>query len=119
MATLQFSFGDYTFPVEDSPSRGGAGEWTLDEKLIEQDPLMASVTILTSWGFRSRRRTISGLCGEVTRDDLKLKHTNKLVGAFVDGEAVSVTCRIIKSDFITLSTSETPRFSYVVTFMER
>lgn len=114
---IQWSFAGYTFPVQDSPSRGGSGEWNREEKLIEQDPLMASVTILTSWGLRSARRTITGTCGQTTRDNIRTLHQNATVGTLEDGEGRQTTARIIRADFITLLPRD--RYNYQIEFVER
>lgn len=113
----QWSFATYTFPVADSPKRGGSGDWNWEEKLIEQDPLMANVTILTSWGRKSARRTITGTCGQTTRDSLRTLHQNATVGTLTDSEGRQVTCRIIRADFGTIL--PTDRYDYAIGFMQR
>lgn len=125
----QWSFSDFTFPFEDSPSRGGSDDWSFEEKLIEHEPLAASVTILTSWGFRSRRRTISGTCSATTRDTLQDKQINGVVGALVDSEGRSNTARIVSARFVTflpktgvLDCEGNPadgRYRYSLEFLER
>lgn len=113
----QWSFAGYAFPYEDSPKRGGGGEWNLEEKLIEQDPLMASVTILTSWGQKSARRVISGTCGQTTRDSLRASHQNATVGTLEDSEGREMTARIVRADFSTLLPID--RYQYQVEFVAR
>ena len=113
----QWSFAGYTFPYADSPARGKGGEWNLEEKLIEQDPLMASVTLLTSWGQRSARRVISGTCGQTTRDTLRAAHQNATVSVLEDSEGREMTCRIVRADFDTLLPID--RYDYVVEFIVR
>lgn len=112
-----WSFAGYTLPVEDSPVRGGGGEWNSEEKLIEQDPLMASVTILTSWGFTSSRRTITGTCGPTTRDQMRTLRLAGTVGVLQDSEERAVTCRIVRAEFVTIIPSI--RYDYVIEFLER
>jgi hypothetical protein len=117
MAHPNWSFAGYTFPIEDSPVRGGGGEWDSEEKLIEQDPLMANVTILTSWGERSARRTITGTCGKTTRDQIRTLRTARTVGVLQDSEDRTVTCRIVRATFSTILPSL--RYDYQIEFMER
>lgn len=114
---VQWSFATLTFPVEDSPSRGKSGEWDWEEKLIEQDPLMANVTILTSWGRKSARRTISGTCSQNTRDTLRTLHQNGTVGTLTDSEGRQVTCRIVRHSFNVLLPST--RYDYTLEFLAR
>ncbi len=114
---IQWSFATLTFPVADSPKRGGSGDWNWEEKLIEQDPLMANVTILTSWGRKSARRSVSGTCGQTTRDSLRTLHQNATVGTLMDSEGRQVTCRIVRADFGTILPSD--RYDYVVEFVQR
>ncbi len=113
----QWSFATLTFPVADSPTRGGSGDWNREEKLVEQDPLSANVTILTSWGFKSARRVVSGTCGQTTRDSLRTLHTNGTVGTLTDSEGRQVTCRIVRADFGTILPSD--RYDYTIEFMAR
>lgn len=122
MAAQQWSFSGYSFPYEDSPTRGNSGDWNWEEKLIEHDPLMANVTILTSWGRKSARRTITGTCGQTTRDTLRQKHQDAEVGALVDGEGRSVQARIVRADFKTVlpvGVAAAKRYDYTIEFMER
>ncbi len=114
---IQWSFAGYTFPVADSPSRGGSGEWNWEEKLVEQDPLMANVTILTSWGRKSARRTITGTCGQTTRDNIRTLHQNRTVGTLEDAEGRTLTARIVHADFTTMLPSD--RYDYQIEFVER
>ncbi len=113
----QWKFATYTFPFADSPTRGKSGDWNREEKLIEQDPLMANVTILTSVGSRSARRVISGTCGQTTRDSLRTLHTNLTVGTLTDGEGRQITCRIIRADFGTIL--PTDRYDYAIELVQR
>lgn len=120
----QWSFGSYHFPFEDSPARGSSGDWDDEEKLIEHDPLVASVTILTSWGFRSRRRTLSGTCGDLTRDQIRTDQRAGLVADLHDVEGRTVSARIISAKFTTvIPTGSAPgrrgRYTYNITFMAR
>jgi len=126
---LQWTFDDFTFPWEDSPGKRGADDWNYEEKLIEHEPLMASVTILTSWGFKSRSRTITGTCSATTRDTLQTKQLAGTRAALVDSEGRSVTCRIRAAKFVTLlpktavldcdGNAADGRYSYTIEFMER
>lgn len=113
----QWSFATYTFPFADSPSRGGGDEWNEKEKLIEHDPLNASVTILTSWGFKSRRRTISGTCGAATRNQIRTFWRNATEGALVDSEDRSINARIVEAQFTTIIPNL--RYNYSIEFLER
>lgn len=112
-----WSFAGYEFPIADSPARSGSGDWDLEEKLIEHDPLNANVTILTSWGMKSARRTITGTCGPATRDQMRTFHDNRTVGTLRDGENRSLQARIVSAGF----TTQIPnvRYSYSLTFVER
>ncbi len=110
-------FSTYTFPTADSPGRGQSDEWNDEEKLVEHDPLNANVTILTSWGFRSRRRPISGVCGQMTRDQMRTFHRAGTVAALTDSEGRSITARIVRTDFQTII--PTGRYRYTIEFMER
>ncbi len=116
MAT-DWVFSTYTLPAGDSPTRGNSGEWNDEEKLIEHDPLNADVTILTSWGFRSRTRSISGICSQATRDAMRTFHRNKTVDTLTDPEGRSVEARIVRANFHTLI--PTGRYRYTIEFMER
>lgn len=113
----QWSFATYTFPYADSPARGKSGDLNLEEKLIEQDPLMANVTILTSWGFQSGRRTISGTCSQTTRDSLRSLHHSGTVGVLTDSEGRNTTCRIVRADFNTVLPID--RYDYTIEFVAR
>lgn len=125
----QWTFDDFTFPWEDSPSKGNADDWNLEERLIEHEPLMANVTVLTSWGFRSRTRSITGTCSATTRDTLQAKQLAGTVGALVDSEGRSVTARIIRTKFVTLQPKiavtdcdgnpADGRYRYTIDIMER
>lgn len=117
MGWPNWSFASYTFPIADSPPRGSGGEWDSEEKLVEQDPLMANVTILTSWGQKSARRTVSGTCGQTTRDQIRSFRQNATVGILQDSEGRQVTCRIVRSSFSTLLPGT--RYNYQIEFMER
>lgn len=114
---IQWSFATLTFPIADSPVRGGSGDWNFEEKLIEQDPLMANVTILTSWGRKSARRTITGTCSESFRDSIRSLHTNATVGTLTDAEGRALTARIVRADFSTMLPSD--RYNYSIEFLER
>lgn len=130
MALPQWSFAGYTFPYVDSPSAlGGADDWNYEEKLVEHDPLMASVTILTSWGVRSRSRTISGTCSATTRDAMQAFQLAATIGALIDSEGRSVSARITGVKFVTLlptggvaacdDVAADGRYKYQIEFMER
>lgn len=128
MAMPQWSFSGYTFPVIDSPNKGRAGDWNREEKLVQHDPLVANVTILTSWGFKSRTRTITGSCGTVTRDTMLQKWTDGEVGILTDSEGRLITCRIVDAKFDTVlpkmalaneCDASDGRYGYSITFMER
>ena len=110
-------FSTYTFPAGDSPGRGQSDDWNDEEKLIEHDPLNADVTILTSWGFRSRTRTISGICNQTTRDAMRSFHRNKTVDTLTDPEGRSITARIVNTSFVTII--PTGRYRYTIEFKER
>ncbi len=110
-------FSTYTFPTADSPGRGQSDEWNDEEKLIEHEPLNADVTVLTSWGFKSRRRTISGICGQATRDQMRTFHRNATVDALTDPEGRSITARIVRAEFSTII--PTGRYRYTIEFKER
>ncbi len=114
---IGWTFSTYTFPAGDSPTRGQSGDWNDEEKLIEHDPLNADVTILTSWGFRSRNRTISGVCSMATRDAMRTFHRNKTVDTLTDPEGRTVEARIIRANFQTLI--PTGRYRYTIEFKER
>ncbi len=120
----QWSFGSYHFPFADSPVRGSSGEWDDEEKLIEHDPLVANVTILTSWGFRSRKRIITGTCGDLTRDQIRTDQRAALVADLHDAEGRTVSARIVSAKFTTvIPTASAPgrrgRYTYNITFMAR
>ncbi len=116
MAT-QWSFDTYTFPVADSPKRGGSGDWNWEEKLVEHDPLNANVTILTTWGRKSPRRVITGTCGQATRNQMRTFHQNGTVGILADSEGRQTTCRIVRAEFGTFLPSD--RYDYQIEFVER
>lgn len=116
MAT-QWSFAGYIFPVEDSPSRGGSGDWNWREKLVEHDPLNANVTILTTWGRKSPRRVITGYCSQATRDKMRAFQQTATIGVLTDAEDRAVTARIIRADFTTLLPNT--RFQYTIEFLQR
>lgn len=113
----QWAFDTYEFPIIDSPERGGGGEWNLEEKLVEQDPLNANVTILTSWGQRSARRVITGTCGPATRNQMRSFHANTTTGTLRDSENRSRTARIVRADFDTIIPNV--RYKYTIEFVER
>ncbi len=112
-----WTFSTYPFPTADSPARGQSGEWNDTEKLIEHEPLNADVTILASWGFKSRTRSISGICGQATRDAMRTFHRNRTVGTLTDPEGRTVEARIVGAQFNTLI--PTGRYRYTIEFKER
>ncbi len=114
---IGWTFSTYPFPTADSPTRGQSGDWNDEEKLIEHDPLNADVTILASWGFRSRTRSISGICGQATRDAMRTFHRNRTVGTLTDPEGRTVEARIVSAGFNTLI--PTGRYRYTIEFKER
>lgn len=114
---MVWSFSTFTFPDEDSPGRGQSGEWNDEEKLIEQEPLNANVTVLTSWGFKSRRRTISGVCQQTMRDQMRTFQRNGTVGSLIDPEGRDMTARIVSAQFSTII--PTGRYNYTIEFLER
>ncbi len=114
---IGWTFSTYPLPTADSPARGQSGEWNDEEKLIEHEPLNADVTILASWGFRSRSRTISGICGQATRDAMRAFHRNRTVADLTDPEGRTVQARITKTGFNTLI--PTGRYRYTIEFKER
>lgn len=121
---VNWTFSTYTFPRGDVPVRGGSDEWNDTEKLVEHDPLNANVTILTSWGFTSRHRTITGTCGDVTRDQIRTFQRNATVAALVDSEGRSVNCRIVSAKFSTMlptagTVGRRGRYEYQIEFEER
>lgn len=113
----QWAFDTYEFPIADSPVRGGGGEVNVEEKLVEHDLLQADVTIITSWGFHSPRRTISGTCGQTTRDQMRTFHQNGTVGTLRDSENRSTTMRIVVAEFQTLIPGL--RYRYKLEFVAR
>lgn len=120
----QWSFGGYHFPFADSPVRGSSGEWDDEEKLVEHDPLVANITILTTWGFRSRRRTITGTCGDLTRDQIRTDQRAATVASLHDAEGRSVSARIISAKFTTViptasAVGRRGRYTYSITFLAR
>lgn len=114
---IGWTFATYTFPAADSPARGQSGDWNDEEKLIEHDPLNADVTILASWGFRSRTRSINGVCGPTTRDAMRTFQRNGTVGTLIDPEGRQVEARIVSAQFNTLI--PTGRYRYAIEFKER
>lgn len=121
---VNWTFSTYTFPRGDVPSKGGSDDWNDEEKLVEQDLLNCDTTILTSWGFKSRRRTITGTCGELTRDQMRTFHRNGIVAALSDSEGRSVTCRIVSAKFTTMIPTggvagRRGRYEYQIEFIAR
>ncbi len=110
-------FSTYTFPTADSPVRGQSGDWNDEEKLVQHDPLNADVTVLTSWGFKSRRRTIRGICQLATRDQMRTFHRAGTVATLTDPEGRAFNARIISAEFQTII--PTGRYNYTIEFMER
>lgn len=120
----QWSFAGYTFPFADSPRKGGSEDFNPDEKLIEHDPLNANITILSSWGFTSARRTIQGTCSAISRDQLKALWLNRTVGTLIDAESRSVQARITNAKFETMIPEAaisvgSGLYRYTITFRER
>lgn len=126
----QWSFAGYTIPWEDSPARRGADDWSYVEKSIQHAPLMASVTVTTSWGFHSRLRTITGTCSATTRDAMQTFQLNGTIGALVDSEGRSINAKIERAKFVTLMPKNTDlldcggaatdgRYRFTIEFMER
>ncbi len=110
-------FDGFDFPAADSPLRGRSGDWNRKEKLVEHEPINAGHTVLVSWGFTSGRRTISGICTQLTRDTLITKWENSDEGSLIDAEGRNVIARIIDAKFDTIIPGE--RYNYTLTFMER
>lgn len=113
----QWSFDTYEFPIADSPMRGGSDDVNVEEKLVYHELLQANVTIVTSWGFSSGRRTITGVCGQATRDQMRTFHQNGTVGTLRDGEDRSITARIIVANFVTIIPGL--RYRYTLEFIQR
>lgn len=112
-----WSFAGYEFPIEDSPVRGSGGEWNRETKDIEHDPLMADVTILTTWGVRSARRVVGGTCGQTTRDQLRALHEGLTVGDLSDSEGRVMSARLLRADFSTMLPGT--RYQYTLEFIGR
>jgi len=118
MAIIPWSFDAYTFPIADSPTgRGGADEWNYEEKLVIHSPINSTVDILTSYGFKSPRRTITGRCSKATRDALRAKFLLRTVGYLVDGEGTSKLARAEKFSFKEIFPLK--RYEYDITFIAR
>lgn len=113
----QWRFDGFFFPPADSPRKGASGDWNRTEKLVEHEPINAGVTIITSWGFTSGRRTIKGVCTQLTRDTLISKWESASEGALIDGENRSVNARIINTRFSTIIPGF--RYEYEITFIQR
>jgi hypothetical protein len=128
--TTQWSFAGYTFPWADQPERRGSGDWNYEQKSVEHEPLMASVTIQTDWGVKSRRRTVTGTCSATTRDQMQTFQLAFTVGALVDSEGRSMNAKIVKATFRTLLPKDASlldcegaatdgRYKFTIEFMER
>jgi hypothetical protein len=78
---------------------------------------MANVTIITSWGFRSGRRTITGICNQTTRDQMRTFQQNGTVGTLRDSENRSITARLVRAEFQTIIPSR--RYQYTLEFLQR
>ena len=114
---IQWSFAGYIFPIQDSPTRGNSGDWNVEEKLVEHDPLNANVTVLTTWGRKSARRIITGTCNATTRDQMRTFQAAGTVGTLEDAEERQFQARLIRADFTTLLPGE--RYTYTLEFLER
>jgi len=128
-ALVQWEFSGYIFPYIDSPTKRGAGDWNKEEKVVQHDPLNANISTLTSWGFKSRTRTITGECGVTTRDTINAKWEALEVGGLTDSEGRKITCRITAAKFDTQlpkmanqagdCATNDGRYKYTISFMER
>lgn len=104
--------------------RGSSGDWDDEEKLVQHDPLVANITILTSWGFRSRKRIITGTCGDLTRDQIRTDQRAAVVADLHDAEGRTVSARIITAQFTTViptasAVGRRGRYTYNITFLAR
>jgi len=117
MAMTAWTFDGYTFPVDSQPERGGAGEWNYEEKAVYQSPLNGTTDIITSFGFKSSRRTIRGRCNQAMRDAMRGKQTSRVTGLLTDADGGSVSARIEKATFKELFPGG--RYSYDILFCAR
>ena len=118
MAIIPWSFDAYTFPIADSPTgRGGADEWNYEEKLVTHTPINSNIDVLTSFGFKSPRRTIVGRCSKATRDAIRAKFLACTVGYLVDGEGTSKLARMEKCVFKEVFPLK--RYEYEICFIAR
>ena len=117
MAMIQWTFAGYTFPVDSQPQREGAGEWNVEEKAAYHTPLNSDKDVITSFGFKSARRTIRGRCSKAFRDAMRAKQTSRVTGSLTDADGGSKSCRIEKAMFKELFPGG--RYSYDITFCAR
>jgi hypothetical protein len=117
MAT-SFSFDGYTFPWDSQPEGwGGAGEFNYVEKTVIHTPINSNIDIITSFGFKSGRRTIVGRCCQAMRDAIRAKFLARTVGYLVDSEGTSVLARIEACEFKELFPNG--RYEFSITFVKR
>jgi hypothetical protein len=114
----QWSFDGYVFPWDSQPEGwGGGGEWNYDEKTVVHTPINSTIDIITSFGFKSGRRTITGRGCKAFRDAIRAKFLARTVGYLVDSELTSTLARIEKCEFKELFPNG--RYEYSVTFVSR
>lgn len=118
MAIVLWSFDGYQFPVDSQPEgRGGAGEWNYEEMAAYATPLNAGKDVITSFGFKSGRRTINGRCDKATRDALRGKQLARAEGPLTDADGSSITARIEKATFKEIFPGG--RYEYELDFVAR
>jgi len=113
-----WSFAGYTFPWNSQPEGGGgAGEWGYDEKVVIHAPLNNNTDVITSFGFKSARRTINGRGSKAFRDALRALQLARTVGLLVDADGGSWNARIEKLTFKELFPGG--RYEYSIDFVAR
>jgi hypothetical protein len=112
-----WSFNNYTFPIDCQPEHGGAGGWSKQRKVVVHQALNNDIDILTDFGFASGRRTITGSCTKVFRDQILAYFYAHTIGALVDGEGTSVSAQILSAEFASVVSDVL--YSYNLVFISR
>jgi hypothetical protein len=115
---MSWAFAGYPFPTMCQPERArGAGWWNRTRKVVIQEPINATITVLTDYGFTSGRREITGVCNPAFRNQMQSFFTNRTIGNLVDEEGASQSAQILEGEFKEMIPSQL--YSYRLLFIAR
>ena len=114
---LNWAYAGYTFAAADQPTRGGAGEWNNERKVVIHTPINSNTDVITDFGRTSSRRTIKGRCGQGFRNQMRTFYNNQTIGNLVDGDGESQSAQILEITFDEVIPGV--RWEYTITLIAR